>query len=441
MTSFLGVPVRVRGEVFGNLYLTDKTTGKGFSDVDEELALGLASAAGFSIQNARLFAQVRQREATLAAIQEVAAALVAGTESRQSLELVARHARELVGGDLATIALPEADGETLVLDVVDPMVGALAGQRFPRAGSVSGDVMSNGGMVVLDDASLDHRDQQPQVRAGDIGPAVFIALMGEGEPLGTLSVARAAGAPAFTRTEQELVASFAAQACVVLGHDRGRQQLQRLAMLEDQERIARDLHDTVIQRLFAIGLTLQGTARLLTDPVARERMESVVEELDITVRHIRTVIFGVEHSRPDRTDGVRARVLHVTREAEGALGFEPSVTFGGALDTVVSDGVAHELVAVVREALSNVAKHAHARRVEIELVVDATNCVLRVSDDGVGIDANRPRRGGLGLSNMGARAQRLGGRLNVERAPGSEAGTVLEWCVPIDRVSGSSPTN
>ena len=163
MTSFLGVPVRVRGEVFGNLYLTDKTTGEVFTDVDEELALGLAAAAAVAIDNARLFGQLRRREAALAAMNDIASSLLAaGTSSTESLRVLARHARQLVRADLATVALPRTDPNTLTVEVADGTLWEGTGeQTFPKAGSVSGEVLQTGQMVVIENASTDHRSSQP----------------------------------------------------------------------------------------------------------------------------------------------------------------------------------------------------------------------------------------------------------------------------------------
>ena len=258
MKSFLGVPVRVRNQVFGNLYLTDKTTGEVFTDIDEELVVGLASAAGVAIENARLHQRVRE-----------------------------------------------------------------------------------------------------------------------------------------------------------------------LALLEDRERIARDLHDTVIQRLFATGLRLQGAARLAQRPEVAERILQSVDDLDITVKHIRTAIFGLEASRR-ASGGLRQRVLSLASEAAGALGFEPHILFDGPLDTIAEDR-ATELLAVVREALTNVARHAGAHRVDVEVVADG-DLTLRVLDDGRGVGPER-RPGGRGLGNMEARAARLGGSVQVK--PGPEGGTLVEWRVPL----------
>jgi signal transduction histidine kinase len=260
MKSFLGVPVRVRDQVFGNLYLTDKTTGEVFTDIDEELVIGLAAAAGVAIENARLHLRVRE-----------------------------------------------------------------------------------------------------------------------------------------------------------------------LALLEDRERIARDLHDTVIQRLFATGLRLQGAARLAERPEVSERIIQAVDDLDLTVKHIRTAIFGLEASRRSG-GGLRSRVLSLAREAAGALGFEPHILFDGSLDTVAEDRAA-ELLAVLREALTNVARHAGARRVDVEVIADG-DLLLGVLDDGKGLGPDAERRpGAKGLANMEVRAARLGGSVLIK--PGPEGGTLVEWRVPL----------
>jgi signal transduction histidine kinase len=443
MTSFLGVPIRVRGEVFGNLYLTDKREGEVFTDIDEELALGLAAAAGVAIDNARLFAQVRRREAALAALQEVATALVAGAEPVESLRLVAHHARELVGADVAMIALPEADGATLVHEVADgPTAASVIGSRFPRAGSISGDVLAAGVAAVIEDASKDYRIAQPQVRSGEIGPALFLPLVADGAAFGTLSVARLRGAAPFSTADLEMVRSFAAQASVALEHDQGRQRLQRILLLEDRERIARDLHDTVIQRLFATGLSLQATGRLVQDPHVAQRLAALVDELDVTVRHIRTVIFGMDPPRSGTDRGLRSKVLDLTEEIGPALGFEARVTFAGPVDSVVPDPLADEVLATMREALSNATRHAHAAHVAVELTVTATQVIVQVTDDGVGFpakaftQADRPGpASGNGLRNMKARADALGGHFEIAAAP--EGGTVVRWESPLARSVGA----
>ena len=229
----------------------------------------------------------------------------------------------------------------------------------------------------------------------------------------------------FTDIDQELVIGLAAAAGVAVENARLHLRVRELALLEDRERIARDLHDTVIQRLFATGLRLQGAARLAERPEVSERIIQAVDDLDLTVKHIRTAIFGLEASRR-AGGGLRQRVLSLASEAAGALGFEPHIFFDGSLDTVAEDR-AVELLAVLREALTNVARHAGARRVDVEVVAEA-DLVLRVLDDGHGLGAER-RPGAKGLANMEARAASLGGSVLVK--PGPEGGTLVEWRVPL----------
>jgi GAF domain-containing protein len=244
MTSFLGVPIVVPGEVFGNLYLTDKTTAEVLHDFDEQLAVDVASAAGIVIDDARLYGEARRHEAALNAVHEVLAFSAGGSVGRSALQLIADHARDLVGADLATIARPGPEHDELVLDVVSGHgTEALHGQVFSAKGSISGEVMETGRSVVLVDASQDHWVQQPQVRDGLIGPAIWVPLTSFGRWVGTLAVARDAGSPAFTEPELELTRLFATKAGVVLELDQSRDNVLRLSMLEDQERIARDLHD------------------------------------------------------------------------------------------------------------------------------------------------------------------------------------------------------
>ncbi|HVL27335.1 MAG TPA: GAF domain-containing sensor histidine kinase [Acidimicrobiales bacterium] len=234
-------------------------------------------------------------------------------------------------------------------------------------------------------------------------------------------------AEVFTDIDEELVVGLAAAAGVAIENARLHIRVRELALLEDRERIARDLHDTVIQRLFATGLRLQGAARLAQRPEVAERITQAVDDLDLTVKHIRTAIFGLEASRR-AAGGLRARVLSLAAEAGGALGHDPHVLFDGPVDNL-DDEVATEVLAVLREALANAARHARASRVEVELAADA-DVVLRVADDGRGLPPAR-RVGGKGLANMETRAARLGGSLQV--GPGPQGGTVVEWRVPAGR--------
>jgi signal transduction histidine kinase len=248
------------------------------------------------------------------------------------------------------------------------------------------------------------------------------------EVFGNLYLTDKTTAEAFTDVDEELVVGLAAAAGVAIENSRLLTRVQSFALVEDRERIARDLHDTVIQRLFATGLSLQGTARLVrTDPnMAVDRIEAAVDDLDLTVKHIRSAIFGLESSRTSHGAGLRDRLLALGREAAGALGFEPRLYFDGPVDSALADGVAADLLATVREALSNVARHARASSVEVEVIV-TDHVVLRVVDDGIGPPAAGTPRG-HGLKNMEARATQQGGRFELRAGA---TGAVLEWQVPL----------
>jgi signal transduction histidine kinase len=256
-----------------------------------------------------------------------------------------------------------------------------------------------------------------------------VPIRNRDQVFGNLYLTDKTSAEVFTDVDEGLAVGLAAAAGVAIENARLQARLNDLALVEDRERIARDLHDTVIQRLFATGLSLQGTTRLVTSdpPTATARIEQAVDDLDLTVRHIRTAIFGLETTR-SRTDGVRNRVLGLVREAADSLGFEPRVLLDGPIDTGVSDGTANELVATLREAITNAVKHAHASELYIE-VLAADDLLLRVTDDGIGPPDETSTRG-HGLRNMALRAEKLGGTFSLRAA--EPTGTLVEWRVPLD---------
>jgi signal transduction histidine kinase len=248
-----------------------------------------------------------------------------------------------------------------------------------------------------------------------------------GEVFGNLYLTDKTSAEVFSDIDVELVVALAAAAGVAIENARLHTRVRELALIEDRERIARDLHDTVIQRLFATGLSLQGTTRLVADAEAVRRIEAAVDDLDTTVKHIRSAIFGLEASRP-AAGGLRSRVVAVLHESTPALGFEPTMLFDGPVDTAVPDDVGADVQAVVRELLANVARHAGATRADVEIVVDHDKeLVVRVRDDGVGPPADDAPRG-KGLANLAARAERNGGTFEFRAG---EVGSVAEFRVPL----------
>jgi len=425
MRSFLGVPVKAGGRVYGNLYMTEKDGGEDFDADDERALILLAAQAGAAIEAANLFEQANDRAQRLEAIRAISTAILAGTDTGELLGLIVRHARALAGTDMASLALP-VDSEHLAVEAADGLLaGQLRGTVFPADGSVTGDVIRTGKAVVLADAGADPRSAQPIVAAG-AGPAVFIPLAVRGRILGTLTVANGRGGPLLRESEVQLVETFAEQAAVALEYGRLQGQLQRLAVLEDRERIAKELHDGAIQALFAVGMGLQGSALLAGDDELRGRLQHAVEELDRVIRDLRNYIFGL---RP----GILA-----DRQLDQALqglveefGQRTGVLAIAEVDPAVAaelTGRAADVVQLAREALSNVSRHAEAATCRVSLYRDTDGAVLEVDDDGRGFDPAAATGTGQGLRNLRERAEGLGGRAEIQSAPGE--GTRVRVRIP-----------
>ncbi|MCO5999748.1 sensor histidine kinase [Actinoallomurus rhizosphaericola] len=419
MRRFLGVPIRVRDEVFGNLYLTEKAGGGEFDEDDESVVTALATAAGVAIENARLYQEARRRERWLQASAEVSTTLLSGTEAGDVLELVAERAREICDADMATVLLVEG-GELVVATVAGEHAGRLRGLRMPIEESLAGRVFRSGEPLVLTDAG-GQEDRLGVPETAPTGPALLVPLgLGSGAR-GVLSVVNAPGKPVFGEPVRRLLEPFAAQAAVGLELAGRRRDAERLVVLEDRDRIAKDLHDTVIQRLFATAMTLMSAIKITEKPEVAHRVQRAVDDLDNTIRQIRSTIFALQ-STMEQT--LRTRVHGVIDSAAETLGFAPAVRLDGLLDIVVDEATGDQAVAVLQEALSNAARHSGARHVGVTLMV-GDELVLRVEDDGVGIPEDGRRSG---LRNMAERAQALGGAFEIR--PRDGGGTVLEWRVP-----------
>ncbi len=243
---------------------------------------------------------------------------------------------------------------------------------------------------------------------------------------GNLYLTDKVGGGVFTDADEELVVGLAAAAGLAIDSARLHQQLQSATLTEERERIARDLHDDVIQRVFAAGLSLQATAQMSSQPVVQERLSRVVDDLDVTIQHVRNTIFELGRSRVP-TASLRADIVGVCNEAAAALGFDPVCRFSGPIDSSVPDEVAVHLVFSLRESLSNVARHARASHVDVALTVDGSVVRLTVTDDGIGIGPDAGRRSGL--TNLAERAASVGG--TFRHSPGADRGTVVEWAAPL----------
>jgi signal transduction histidine kinase len=429
MKTFLGAPVRIRDEVFGNLYLTEKQGGGEFDEEDEAVLVALGAAAGVAIGNARLYEEARRQQQWLQASGEVTQLLLSGAETAAVLALVMRHALEISGADLVVLALPVAGRPQLVIEhAVGTGAEEAVGLVLPTVASASGIVQDSGKPLTTDDFSHD-----PQVApvARDhlhLGPAVVVPLGAPGNVRGILTAGRRPGSMPLAPSAVEMLISFAAQAGVGLELAEHRRDAERFAVFEDRDRIARDLHDLVIQRLYATGMSLEGVSARLDESDHRRRVSNAVDALDETIKEIRSAIFSL-HSRPATAEpGLRARILEVADEAAGALGFAPGLRMAGSLDSTVPADAAEHLLAALREALSNAARHARADKVDV-MVEAGQELVLLVRDNGVGIKDLNHRRSGL--ANLAERAGLLGGTVRVGPADGG--GTELAWRVPLPR--------
>jgi len=425
MTSFLGAPVRIRDEVYGNLYLTEKRGGAQFDEEDEALVVALAAAAGVAIENARLYAEARRQQQWLRANAEVMQRLLSGEEPHDVLALVTQLALEMSGADLVVLALPTGGRDQLVIEHAAG-IGAdeALGLAFPTKGSASGLVMATGKPLAVDDFSKDERVAFVTRERLGLGPAMVVPLGPPGDVRGVLTAGRRSGALPLSSAAVELLITFAAQAGIGLELAEHRRETQRIALYADRDRIARDLHDQVIQRLFATGMSLQGLTGLIAEQETRNRVHQAVDALDETIKDIRSAIFTLQ-SRGTQLPGVRSRIAAIVEEMTEPLGFAPSLRMGGHLDARVPGEMVNHMAVALREALSNAARHAGANRVDVE-VRAGSDLVLVVRDNGAGM---KPTRRRSGLANLAERAAELGGELRTGPADGG--GTELEWRVPL----------
>ncbi len=429
MASFLGVPVRVRDEVFGNLYLTEKRAGGSFTAAAVAAALALAAVAGLAIENARLAEAAERRRAWLQAATEVSTALLSGGGLDDVLHTLVRRAAGLSDADGAALLVPRADDPGALTIVAAVGATDLEGVRVPLDDTHVGRVHRSGAPELVEDLRADpgpgrRADVAVELSAG----ARSAAVVPLGETVGTLTCLRATGREPFDADDLDGLTSFAAQAAVALELVHSQRRERELQVRADRERIARDLHDHVVQRIYATALTLDRVARSLEelDPYNARRVERSVDELDETMTQIRSAIFELHDDPPAETLGRRLSDV-VARVTEGS-GVDCSVRLRGDVDGL-SGPLAHDLQAVVRELVSNVVRHAAATRVSVDLDGGrgpGDDVVAVVTDDGRGLPAVPARSG---LANLEERARRRGGRLTVT-GDGPRGGTTVTWRAP-----------
>ena len=414
MNSFLGVPIKVRDAVFGNLYLTGRRTGE-FTESDEELMRAVAGTAAVAIENARLYDEGRRRERWLHAAAEVSQQLLSFS-GEDPLRVIARSVQELADADLVTVVLPSAaPGELMIEVAVGLGADRLTGLAYSTEHSIAGAVIEANEPIRIEDIE---EQLEFKLRARDVVPVsavMGLPLAGSAKPRGCLMVTRLSGRRGFTDNDLQMATLFANHAAVALELADARSYQQRTILLEDRDRIARDLHDHVIQRLFAAGLTVQSLQARHPDSAAAAKLGQVVNDLDDTIRQIRTSIFDLHGTLSPAPASVRTELLAMATEHVAQLGFEPTLRFSGPVDTLVTPDLAKELAAVLREALSNVARHARASGAEVAVEVSSSRLSLSVSDNGVGLGASTRRSG---LANLTERATRRGGTLTVTQQSG-----------------------
>ena len=406
MVTFLGVPVRVRGTAFGNLYLTEKAGGAPFTDEDESLVQALASTAGYVIENARAYGLSERRRRWLEAAAELSETLQPPVDLGRALRRIASAVQSVSGAvAAAVISLPPGQ---------PPRIDALEGSAAAQLRGMLDQIADTIPAAPLEDPI--------EVRAGEL-VAVVIPLRAHLADRGALVAAYEAGYRPDDAEEREHLASFADQAALALDRAQALADREELAVISDRERIARDLHDLVIQRLFAAGLQLQGMRSVAVLPEVISRIDQIVDDLDLTIRDIRGTIFELQHHR---SSSLRAAVRALVREYVPVLGYTPAVRTSGPVDTAVPEQVQHQLLPVLREAMSNLARHALAEHAEVDVSVGDGELVLAVSDDGTGVTEGRTESG---LRNARRRATSLGGSLEV--VPNEPRGTRLLWRVPL----------
>lgn len=420
MESFLGVPVRVRDEVFGNLYLTNHPHG-GFTEEDERLVEALATTAGFAIENARLLDQARTRERWIGVAAELSASLLL-SPTATSFDLIASRIFELPDVDKVTVLL--ADEGTSVMRVAAARgtdEAQLRGSAFEAQSTCVGELLTTGNTTAWPRGELTAEDPTRIIDQAIAGPLLASSLRTRTRTWGVVCLARHPDRRRFSTTEVDGVADFASRVTIALELAHAREEAQRSLLADDRRRIARDLHDHVIQELFGTGLTLQAVVGRMSPGVDNKRIEQCIDQLDDAISQIRTVVFALSHRDES---SLRHRVLDVVADLSATLERPPAIRFNGPVDHAITGPLSGEVVGVVRELLSNAVRHSQAHRITVEITTTDELVTVAVEDDGVGLGDTTRRSG---LDNLTEKAAARGGDFTMESAPGA---TAARWVVP-----------
>ena len=421
MHSFLGVPIRIGDRVYGNLYLAEKRDGAEFTEDDEQVVVALAAAAGAAIENARLYLVGQRRHRWLAAATEITDLLVGRVRRTEALEVIARRVQEVADADLVLVLVHDEDTGVLTVEVGqfrDGCPEGLAGATVAVDQTHFGTALLSREQVVVE--SL--RAAAPWPVPLPDRPATVVPLA-TADALHGLLVTVLPDAGGDRADELAMLSTFAGQAALAFERALAQEEREMYMILEDRERIARDLHDVVIQRLFATGMQLQSAARIAVKPEVAERINQAVDNLDTTIREVRSAIFEL---RTPMTAQLRAEIREIVATAGDQLSSRIGLELDGPLDSAVPSETRTDLLAVLREALSNVVRHAAARTVSVSVRVGSGQLRLRVTDDGRGVPEGGRRSG---IENMRTRAEKAGGSFAL--SPNTPTGTIVEWSVPV----------
>lgn len=426
MKSFLGVPVRVRDVVFGNLYLTQKKGGGDFTDEDEELAEALAAAAGVAIENARLYDDARRRTAWLQACMDVTGKMMGDAETPEGLsgglDMIAARALRESSSDLALILVQEGgSGSYRIAGAAGSLAPQWVGRLLPFDSVEIDVVLATGKAALIDDAS----SALGRGEGMGAGRLLVIDLSAHGTHHGLLVLERDKASGTFSGTDMEMGPVFGSHVALALELARAHRMREQIAVFSDRDRIARDLHDLVIQRLFAAGLSIQSLRRYMTGEPAARTIQTVTAELDETIRELRNTIYSLSDSEAEK-ELLSSRVLEAVRTGTQSLPFVPLLTLTGPIDAIRDEETALNILAVITEGLSNAVRHSGADSIRVSVSVDEGFVCVAIQDNGTGFSVPSP---GNGLSNMEHRARTLGGTFEVASSP--EAGTALTWSAPV----------
>lgn len=445
--DFIGVSVLVHEQVYGRLYLTGKPGG--FTDSDVDVLTALAPAAGVAVENAHLYADARRTERWISASQSLTTTMLEGADEEEALELIARTVREVSRADTAIIVLPSV-GDSWAAEIIDGyLADTLLGIVFPPEGRAMS-VLHEGTGMIVDSMARAQTMRVPQLSA--FGPALYAPLLSRGNTAGVLILLRRIGQPEFNGSELSLAESLASQAALALELASARHAEDLATLLDERDRIGRDLHDFAIQQLFATGMQLdaakQEASRGDLNPETLNRtIDRALASIDEAVRQIRQIVHNLRE--PDQAVALVERIRREASLTRSLLGFAPSllITLDGSpineaedsegskieqIDARIDLDLGDDIVAVVREGLSNIARHAHATAAAVTVDVlgigEAGSITITIADDGRGIDPDRTRNSGL--ANMKERARRHGGGFSLASGIGG-LGAQISWSAPL----------